>query len=51
MPLPLANPAHQLPSAFADTCGYRTHYIEAGHGKPLLLIHGGGAGADARARR
>jgi len=37
-----------LPSKFADTCGYRTHFIEAGNGKPLLLVHGGGAGADAR---
>jgi 2-hydroxy-6-oxo-6-(2'-aminophenyl)hexa-2,4-dienoate hydrolase len=24
-----------------------THYYEAGQGEPLLLIHGGGAGADA----
>ena len=38
----------QLPSQYAATLGYRTHYIEAGQGKPLLLIHGGGAGADAR---
>jgi len=38
----------QLPSNYVDTLGYRTHYIEAGAGKPLLLIHGGGAGADAR---
>lgn len=40
--------APSLASNFAPTCGYRTHYIEAGAGKPLLLIHGGGAGADAR---
>jgi 2-hydroxy-6-oxo-6-(2'-aminophenyl)hexa-2,4-dienoate hydrolase len=25
-----------------------THYLEAGEGKTLILIHGGGAGADAR---
>lgn len=37
-----------LSSNFVDTCGYNTHFIEAGSGKPLLLIHGGGAGADAR---
>lgn len=37
-----------LASQFVDTCGYRTHYIETGRGKPLLLVHGGGAGADAR---
>lgn len=38
----------QLPSHYVETLGYRTHYIEAGAGMPLLLIHGGGAGADAR---
>lgn len=37
-----------LESRFVETCGYRTHYIEAGEGPPLVLIHGGGAGADAR---
>ena len=25
-----------------------THYLEAGEGDPLVLIHGGGAGADAK---
>lgn len=38
----------QLPSQFVETLGYRTHYIEAGEGEPLILLHGGGAGADAR---
>lgn len=38
----------QLESQFVETCGYRTHFIEAGAGKPLILVHGGGAGADAR---
>ncbi len=28
--------------------GVKTHYLEAGNGTPLVLIHGGGAGADAR---
>jgi len=28
--------------------GLKTHYLEAGAGPPLVLIHGGGAGADAR---
>lgn len=37
-----------IPSQYVSTNGYRTHYIEAGSGQPLLLIHGGGAGADAR---
>jgi pimeloyl-ACP methyl ester carboxylesterase len=27
--------------------GVETHYLEAGDGPPLLLIHGGGSGADA----
>lgn len=29
------------------TGAYETHVLEAGHGHPLVLIHGGGAGADA----
>lgn len=37
-----------LVSQFVETCGYRTHYIEMGEGRPLILVHGGGAGADAR---
>lgn len=28
--------------------GVETHYLEAGTGEPLLLIHGGGSGADAQ---
>ena len=28
--------------------GVTTHYLEAGEGEPLVLIHGGGAGADAK---
>lgn len=34
-------------SRFADAGGIRTHYLEAGEGAPVVLIHGGGAGADA----
>ena len=30
-----------------DVNGISTHYYEAGSGEPLILIHGGGAGADA----
>ena len=33
-------------SKFVDAGGIRTHYIEAGSGEPVILIHGGGAGAD-----
>lgn len=29
------------------TCGYNTSYLQAGAGEPLILIHGGGAGADS----
>lgn len=29
------------------TNGYQTAYYESGSGKPVILIHGGGAGADA----
>lgn len=36
-----------LESRFVDARGVRTHYIEAGEGDPLILIHGGGAGADS----
>lgn len=34
-------------SQFIDVNGVSTHYYEAGSGEPLILIHGGGAGADA----
>jgi pimeloyl-ACP methyl ester carboxylesterase len=37
-----------LPSRFIATLDYRTHYIESGTGSPLVLVHGGGAGADVR---
>lgn len=32
---------------FIDVEGTRTHYIEQGNGEPIVLIHGGGAGADS----
>ncbi|MFI0372247.1 alpha/beta fold hydrolase [Actinomadura sp. 1N219] len=28
------------------TGGFQTHYFEAGEGDPVILVHGGGAGAD-----
>lgn len=31
---------------YAETCGYRTHYHEAGSGPPVLLLHGSGAGVS-----
>src|SRR5262252_7048043 len=33
-------------SKFVEAGGIRTHYIEAGSGEPIVLIHGGGPGAD-----
>ena len=36
-----------FPSRYVDAGGIRTHYLEAGSGEPVVLIHGGGAGADA----
>lgn len=38
----------QFESKYIDAGGIRTHYIEAGEGDPLILVHGGGAGADGR---
>jgi 2-hydroxy-6-oxo-6-(2'-aminophenyl)hexa-2,4-dienoate hydrolase len=33
-------------SSYLDAAGIRTHYLEAGKGQPLVLVHGGGPGAD-----
>lgn len=35
-------------SKFITAGGRTTHYIEGGEGEPLVLVHGGGAGADCR---
>lgn len=34
-------------SKYVDVNGIRTHYLESGSGDPLVLVHGGGSGADA----
>ena len=36
----------QISDRYVDAGGIRTHYIEQGTGDPVILIHGGGAGAD-----
>jgi 2-hydroxy-6-oxo-6-(2'-aminophenyl)hexa-2,4-dienoate hydrolase len=36
-----------FPSRYVDAGGIRTHYLEAGQGEPVVLVHGGGAGADS----
>jgi 2-hydroxy-6-oxo-6-(2'-aminophenyl)hexa-2,4-dienoate hydrolase len=33
-------------SRYVEAGGIRTHYIEEGVGDPVILVHGGGAGAD-----
>lgn len=33
--------------ARVTTLGYETHFLRAGAGDPLVLVHGGGAGADS----
>ena len=32
---------------YVDVDGVRTHYIEAGEGETLLLVHGGGLASSA----
>ena len=34
-------------SRFVNVGGIETHYLDVGTGPPVILIHGGGAGADA----
>ena len=34
-------------SKFVEVSGQATHYLEAGSGAPVVLIHGGGSGADS----
>ncbi|HVK24849.1 MAG TPA: alpha/beta fold hydrolase [Actinokineospora sp.] len=36
----------EIRGGFVDTGGFKVHYQEAGDGKPLVLLHGGGPGAS-----
>lgn len=38
---------YNLEYKYVDVAGIRTAYLEAGSGQPLILVHGGGAGADS----
>ena len=46
--MPVPQFGSQFDSKYVTVGGIGTHYIEAGSGPALLLIHGGGAGADSR---
>ncbi len=37
---------HVPTGTLVETGGFRTHYLEEGSGDPVILLHGGGAGAD-----
>lgn len=38
----------KLPGQYVTAAGAKTHYIKAGSGDPLLLLHGGAPGGSAR---
>ncbi len=38
----------KIPGQYLDVGGLRTHYLQAGSGHPLLILHGGAPGASAR---
>jgi 2-hydroxy-6-oxo-6-(2'-aminophenyl)hexa-2,4-dienoate hydrolase len=40
--------AKRYESKYVTANGTKTHFIEAGSGEPVVLLHGGGAGADSR---
>lgn len=42
--MPVITEAHR---SFTDAAGVRTHYVEAGDGPAVVLLHGSGAGASA----
>src|SRR5690554_4521465 len=37
----------KITQKFIDAGGIKTHYLQSGNGEPVILVHGGGAGADA----
>ena len=42
-----AREIHGAQSKYVNAAGINTHYYEAGAGEALILLHGGGAGADS----
>src|SRR5438552_377097 len=38
----------QLPRQYLAVAGVKTHYLTAGAGHPLLILHGGAPGGSAR---
>lgn len=45
-PVPFDSAMPDYESRYIDAEGIRTHYIEQGEGDTLILVHGGGPGAD-----
>lgn len=45
--MPVRAIAETFPSHYVDADGIRTHYFDEGRGPAVILLHGGGAGADA----
>ncbi|MBY0509280.1 MAG: alpha/beta hydrolase [Rhodospirillaceae bacterium] len=46
--VPASAAGEGIKSMFVSAGGHETHYLSAGStGRPLILVHGGGAGADA----
>lgn len=45
--MPDALSAADIQDKFIDANGIKTRYLEMGSGQPVVLIHGGGAGADS----
>lgn len=42
----MSSSASSFRGKYIDVGGIRTHYLDEGSGEPVVLVHGGGAGAD-----